>query len=106
MMEIDQAVLENLMMVVPFGCSSALLDAPGGQERFARWCAESPIAQYLMESVLCDAPVFELDDEESIFILSVDYGTASALLACLVGAYEDATLANQLGSDETAAGGA
>jgi hypothetical protein len=104
MMEIDQAVLENLMMVVPFGCASPLLEAPGGQQRFAQWCGESPIAQYLMESVLCDAPVFELDDEESIFILSVDYSTVEALLACLVGAFEDATLSTLLGDEPGTAG--
>jgi hypothetical protein len=99
MMEIEQAVLENLMMVVPFGRWSPLLDTADGQSRFTRWCAESPVAQHLMETALADAPVFELDDEESIFILSVDYAEAESLLQCLVSAYEDEILARLMRSD-------
>lgn len=98
MMEIEQAVLENLMMVVPFGSGSPLLDTPEGMARFTRWCAEASSAQHLMETALADAPVFELDDQENIFILSVDYAEAESLLQCLVSAYEDENLARLINS--------
>jgi hypothetical protein len=102
MMEIDQAVLENLMMVVPFGQWSPLLESAEGQAGFAQWCSTSPIAMHLMETALADAPVFELDDEESIFILSVNYAEAESLLQSRISAYEDQTLARLIG--QSAAG--
>lgn len=93
MMELEQAVLENLMLAGPSWRSSPLVRTSEGVGAFTRWCEASPAAQHLVESALADAPVFGLDDEDSIFILSMDYAEAGLLLQCLVSAYEDEQLA-------------
>jgi hypothetical protein len=92
MIDIDRAVLQNIMLVVPFADWSPLFTSREGQERFVHWCASDPEAARLVRDALAEAPVFELDSDENAFVLSVDYADAEVLVRNLMTRYEDAAL--------------
>lgn len=92
MIEIDRAVLQNIMLVVPFGDWSPLFSSREGQEQFVQWCAADPDAGRLVRDSLAEAPIFELDSDENAFVLSVDYADAEILVRNLITRYEDVAL--------------
>jgi len=99
MIEIDRAVLQNIMLAVPFAEWSPLFETRDGQERFIQWCATDPSAARLVRDSLSEAPVFELDNDETAFVLSVDYADAEILVRHLIAQYEDLALARLFSDD-------
>lgn len=92
MIEIDQAVLQNIILSVPFGEWSILLASREERERFIEWSATDPTAGALVRDSLAEAPMFELDSETCAFVLSVNHADAEALVRRLIARYEDVAL--------------
>lgn len=99
MMGIDATVLQNIMLAVPFTDWSPLLATEDGRLDFLRWCASDMSAVHMVHDALADAPVFELDNQQDAFVLSVDYADAELLVRHLVVRYEDCRLAALLRED-------
>lgn len=89
MLDVDRAVIQNILALIPYGEMSPLFLQEQERVRFVRWCSESLAASQVISQTLKDAPLFEWNREEHTFIVSVEYNEAEDLVHRLVLGFEN-----------------
>lgn len=92
MVELDRAVIRNMLALVPYEGMSPLFLHPRERHAFERWCQDDLYANAFIHLALENAPVFEWNQAENAFVVSLTHQEARQLVQLLVYGFENQKL--------------